>query len=245
MQTTGDPPDRFPRTRHSLLRSYGGAGEETRRVVLDALLSAYWKPVYKLLRVRWRLSSEDAQDLTQGFFAALIGRRFLERYDPARGRFRTYLRVCLDGFVSNELKAARAEKRGGGAPVLSLDVEGADREILAEKPAEPEIEDYFRREWIRQLFATAVESVRARCEASGRSRHFALFERCDLDPPVERPSYEDLAREFGLTRSQVTNHLHSVRAMFRAAVLERLREITGSDEEFREEAREALGIDAP
>jgi hypothetical protein len=109
------------------------------------------------------------------------------------------------------------------------------------------MEEYFRREWVRSLFGLAVEALHRRCAEAGKSVPFALFERYDLDgPDAERgPSYAELAREMGIPETQVTNHLAWARREFRRLVLEALEEATGSEEEFRAEARQLLGIDPP
>jgi hypothetical protein len=95
---------------------------------------------------------------------------------------------------------------------------------------------------VRSLFALAVESLRAACAAAGKERHFDLFRRYDLEDAGEgKVTYDDLAREFRLSPSLVTNHLAWTRREFRRVLLETLRQVTGSDEEFRLEARLLLG----
>jgi RNA polymerase sigma factor (sigma-70 family) len=233
----------FPATRHSVLRGVASAEPEERRRALDVLATAYWRPVYTYLRLHWRLDAAEAEDLTQSFFARALEKEFFARYDPERARFRTFLRTCLDGFVSNQRAAAQRLKRGGGRVPLSLDFAGAEAELgrLA-VPAEMGVEELFRREWVRALFADAVQELAARCRAQGREVHFALFERYDLDPPPEgRPTYAALAAELGLPPTQVTNFLAAARREFRRLVLERLRAQTGSEAEFRREARDLLG----
>jgi RNA polymerase sigma factor (sigma-70 family) len=213
---------------------------------LEALVEGYWKPVYKYVRVRFRTEAEDARDLTQSFFTWLLEGDTLARYDPAKARFRTYLRLCLDGFVANARKAAGRLKRGGGRVLLPLDFEGADGELRRhEVPDGADLDEYFHREWVRALFAQAVDALRARCEAAGKAAHFRLFQRYDLDEPGTegRPTYAQLAGEFGLPVTQVTNHLHWARRQFREVVLARLRELTASEAEFRSEARDVLGVD--
>jgi RNA polymerase sigma factor (sigma-70 family) len=238
----------FPLTRRSVVRAAASADPETRQRAFDALVAAYWKPVYKYLRLKWSASGEDAEDLTQGFFARAIEKGFFDRFDPARARFRTYLRACLDGFVANERQSAGRLKRGGGAEHVSLDFGGAEAELARQGPSESaDMEEYFHREWVRSLFGLAVEALRRRCTEAGKEVHFALFERYDLDGPdaAARPSYADLAREIGIPETQVTNHLAWARREFRRLVLEALEEATGSEEEFRTEARQLLGIDPP
>src|SRR5271168_3395080 len=103
----------FPLTRWSVIETArsGDSGERDR--ALEALCAAYWRPVYKYVRLRWNRPAEDAQDLTQGFFADLLERELLEKFDARKSRLRTYLRVCVDSFILNADKAARRQKRGG------------------------------------------------------------------------------------------------------------------------------------
>lgn len=233
----------FPPTRHSVLEAIAGGQAAERQRALEALAEAYWRPVYKYLRLRWGAAADEAEDLTQGFFARALEKGFFDRYDPLRARFRTWLRTCLDGYVANERAAARRLKRGGGAAPLPLDFPGVEAE-LAGSAAWPEsdVEELFRREWVRGLFASAVAELEARCRTGGRDARFALFQRYDLEPPPEgRPTYAELARDFALPVTQVTNHLAAMRREFRRLVLERLRAATGSDEEFRREARDLVG----
>ncbi len=238
----------FPLTRRSVVRAAASADPETRRRGFETLVAAYWKPAYKYLRLKWRASEQDAEDLTQGFFARALEKAFFDRFDPERARFRTYLRTCLDGFVANERQSAQRLKRGGGAEHVSLDFAGAETELVRQGPLDgADMDEYFHREWVRGLFALAVDALRRRCTEAGKSIPFALFERYDLDGPdaPSRPSYADLAREMGIPETQVTNHLAWARREFRRLVLETLEEATGSEEEFRTEARHVLGIDPP
>lgn len=238
----------FPLTRRSVVIAISArdADPEVRRQAWEALVASYWRPVYKVLRVRWGLDREDAEDWTQDFFASALAKGTFERYDPAKARFRTYLRTCLDGFAANERKAAQRLKRGGGQALLSLDFEGAEEELRRYGAGEGlDVEEYFHREWVRSLFGLAVEDLRQWAERTGKQVHFRLFESYDLegtDAP-ERPSYAELAAEQGLPVTQVTNYLAAVRRELRRLVLDRLRELTATEEEFRVEARLILGVD--
>jgi hypothetical protein len=117
--------------------------------------------------------------------------------------------------------------------------------MQAQIPADTDPEEYFRQESVRCLFGLAVNALRAHCEATRRPTLFALFERYDLAPPerMDRPTYQQLADELGLTVTQVTNQLATVRREFRRIVLDQLRAISGSEAEFRLEAVELLGVD--
>jgi RNA polymerase sigma-70 factor (ECF subfamily) len=240
-------PGAFPPTRASHVRAAGASDGETRRQAFGALADGYWRPVYKYLRWHWRADRAEAEDLTQGFFARAYEKRFFDRFDPGRGRFRTFLRTCLDAYVSTERQAATRLKRGGGATPLSLDVEGAERELAG--PALASADDvaaWFHREWVRTLFMRAVAALEERCRAQGRTSAFDVFRRYDLEgEDGARPTYEALGRELGLPVTQVPNLLSAMRRELRREVLDALQALTASEEEFRAEARDLLGVVVP
>ena len=95
----------FPATRHSMVAAMRSAQPDDRRSAFDTLVTAYWRPVFKYVRLKWHATPEDAADLTQGFFLRAFEKDFFAAFDPSRARFRTYLRICLDGFVANARKA--------------------------------------------------------------------------------------------------------------------------------------------
>jgi len=233
----------FPQTRWSAIEAARSADPVERRRALDRLVSVYWKPVYKYVRARWRRSTEDAQDLTQEFFASLLERGTLDQYDPARARLRTFLRSCVDALVANAERDSKRLKRGGGIAPLSLEFELAEGELARTGLPSPErMDDFFEKEWVRSLFTAAVEQLRGSCAQRGKAAAFALFERYDLnEDDGDRPTYADLGRGLGLATTDVTNQLAWARREFRRLTLAILRETTASDEEFRREARSLLG----
>ncbi|MGB7622702.1 MAG: hypothetical protein WBN92_10175 [Terriglobia bacterium] len=234
----------FPTTQVSAIVRLSSDDLSLRFQATESMAAVYWKPIYKYIRLKWNKCSEDAKDLTQGFFTRAIEKDFFKSYDPSRARFRTFIRTCVDGYVSNEEKAAHRIKRGGDCPVESVDFNSAEMELkLAELPAENSMEDYFYKEWVRSLFSMAVEVLRQECTAAGKTTQFEVFERYDLneDRAAGEDSYESLARVMGIPVSQITNYLAFARREFRRIVLEKLREITANDDEFRSEARGLLG----
>ena len=213
---------RFPDTRSSAISAAVSDDAGRRGPGQEALVAAYWKPVYRYIRIRWRCSNEDAKDLTQGFFTAAIERNFFAGYDGRKGTFRTFLRVCLDRFLANARKYASRQKRSG--------------EVAVVEPESPE--EIFEREWTRSVFEDAVEELRASFQSRGRGVAFAVFERYDL---AENPeSYDQLAREFGISSATVTNYLASARRELRKLVLNRVRSVSAGEREFRREARAIL-----
>ena len=210
---------------------------------IEAIAAAYWRPVYKYVRMKWNIPAEDAADFTQEFFTRLLEKEFLDSYDSAKGRLRTFLRTCADRLFMKQTRDATRLKRGAGQTHFTLDFEDAERELAAVAASESP-EDRFDKEWVRSLFALGLQRLEVSCEASGKRIHFQLFDRYDLEDPDSAPSYAQLAAEFGLAATDVTNYLAFARREFRRCVLDQLREMTASDEEFRREAQSLLGIEA-
>jgi RNA polymerase sigma factor (sigma-70 family) len=241
--------DQFPVTRWSVIDAVKSEDPAEQTRALETLFAAYWKPVYKYVRLRWNRPTEDAQDLTQGFFAEMLERDLLAKFDPAKSRLRTYLRLCADSFVMNQEKAARRHKRVGNATHLALDFQAAEGELAgaaidpASIPSPESLEEFFEKEWVRSLFALAVEDLRKFCSERERDRTFRLFEEYDLSGDSEI-SYDKLAAEYAIPVTDVTNALSWARREFRRIALERLRELCGSDDEFHREARAVFGSDA-
>ena len=238
----GGAQHRFPETNQSAIVRARSTDQIVRQRAFETILASYWKPVYKYVRLKWRADNEDAKDLTQGFFANAFEKNHFANYDASKASFQTFLRTCLDGFVANERKAGARLKRGGDFEHFQFDFVAAEDEFASHAAAaNVNPEEYFHREWVRWMFTLAVEALRRRCEEAGKETQFQLFERYDL--AEDDVSYASLAKEFGLEQTTVTNYLAAVRRDFRRIVIEKLREITATEEEFRNEARSLLGVE--
>ena len=234
----------FPQTPASAVLAARSDDPVARARGFAALVSAYWKPVYKAVRVRFGKGNEEAKDLTQAFFAHALEREMFGSYDASRARFRTFVRACLHNFVANSEEASRRLKRGGGAVVLSLDFDEAESEIHASALDARSFEEEFDRELVRSLNAMAVRELERCLAERGKELYFRIFARYDLaEDAGAAPTYAALARELGIKVTDVTNYLAHARRELRRIVLEKLREITASEEEFRDEAREILGVE--
>jgi RNA polymerase sigma factor (sigma-70 family) len=233
---------RFPVTRHSVIAAVQGGNSFEKSKALEVFIAAYWKPVYKYLRLRWNLDAADAQDLTQEFFTRLLEKDFLDGYAAAKGRLRTFLRTCADRVVLKQWRDAHRLKRDE-AQTVHLAFDQAERELVHGALLNADtIDQYLERERIRSLFTLALERLRHKCEHSGKIVHLALFERYDLaEDEAEKPSYAQLAAEFALPITAVTNYLAWDRREFRQCVLDQLREMTASEEEFQRESRSLFG----
>ena len=240
---------RFPATHWSAVLAARSDDPAERSRALEAIAAAYWKPIYKYVRIHWGKSNEDAKDLTQDFFAKLFEKEYLDDFDPTKARLRTFLRICADRFVANETKAAKRLKRGGGAVHLSLDFDAAENELQRAAPhlqlaaSSESMDDFLEKEFIRGLFGIAVDKLRSECERRGKQIHFRLFELYDLEgDDACKASYAELSKKFQIAPTDVTNYLAFARREFRRIALDCLREMTASEDEFRREARALLGV---
>ncbi len=233
----------FPLTRWSVVVAARSAEPDQRQRALEVLIAAYWKPVYKYIRLHWRRENEEAKDLTQDFFYRLLEKDFLASYEPKRSRLRTFLRVCVDRLIANQDKASRRLKRGGEIEFQQLDFESAEGELRhIEIPSPGRVEDFFEREWMRSVFSLSLDRFRRHCEESGKQMQFRMLQFYDIDDGGHDLTYQQVAQRFGLKRTDVTNYLAYARREFRKIVLEQLRDMTASEEEFQREAQTLLGM---
>lgn len=224
----------FPETRVSLVVALDSDDPATRARAIDLVVSAYRAPVIAVLRRQWSLDLPDAEDLAHDFFAHALEREWLQRYDREKGRFRTFLRRCLQDFASTKREAAARFKRGGHLVAISID-------SAPPIPSDADVDRYFEQEWIRSVFTLSLDRLRVECEAVGKRICHDVFVAHDVEGADEAPRYADLAGRFGIPVTQVANYLHWARGRFRGHVVSTLRDLTASEAEFREEARALLG----
>ena len=140
---------------------------------LETLCRAYWYPLYAYVRRRGH-GAEDARDLTQGFFAALLGKQALARADRERGKFRTFLLGSLNNYLANEWDKARALKRGGGATLASLDEQDAEDRYLHEPANALSPEKLFDRRWAETVLEMVFARLRHEFAAAGQLERYEL-----------------------------------------------------------------------
>lgn len=231
---------RFPPTRASAVLGAKSDDAVVRARAFEILVRAYFRPVYKHLRLRWRKDADAAQEVTQAFFAQAFEKRFFASFDADKAHFRTFLKTCLDRFAAKDARDKGREKRGGGAITLSLDFAGAEAELV--RTSEGDVATLFDREWMKSLLSMTVEALEAQCIERDKRAHFEIFKRIALDDdPATRPTYAAIAAELGLSVMDVTNYLNAMRRDFRRIAREKLRELTASDEELEAEAKALFG----
>lgn len=229
----------FPATRQSAFALLRSPTPEDRARGLDCIAAAYWRPVYVFVLVKWRKPPEDARDLTQAFFTSALEKRLFDGYDRERGRFRSFLRTCLDRFLANEHEASGRLKRGGPqARWMQVPLDDIEPEIEA-LVAGDDPEAAFDREWTRSIFALSVADLRQEYQSLGRAPRFAVFEQLVLIADSHE-TYRQIAQRLGVRETDVSNYLTQAKRDLRRLLLERLRGITSSDEELADEARAVL-----
>jgi RNA polymerase sigma factor (sigma-70 family) len=225
----------FPTTRFSAVADLLSGDEKRHARSLEILSRAYWKPACKYLRMRWRSTPEQAEDLAQSFFETALRRDLLASYEPGRGRFRSFFRTCLDRHAIDHYRRSHAARRGGGAAELDVDeLPIADRD--GESP-----DAIFEAEWLRHLMQLAIDELDASLTKQGKAVHAALFRQFHIGD--DAPTYAQAAEQHNVSVTDVTNWLHVARKEFRKIALEILGELTLDDDDYAEEAMAVFGID--
>ena len=201
----------FPTTRWNLVIAGGDPRRKEARSALVYLCENYWYPLYAYLRRR-NYTADQAQDLTQEFFVRVLEGRYLDRADPEKGRFRSFLLTSLKFFVADEGDRQRANKRGGGA-VLPLEFSSGEERYQRESAHDETPERIFERRWALSVLDRVVERLRSEFAQHGRPEHFErlkVFLLGQSDAP-----YAALAREMNTSEGALKVAVHRLRKRYR------------------------------
>jgi RNA polymerase sigma-70 factor (ECF subfamily) len=179
---------------------------DRRREALEELCSTYWMPIYGYLRRRGH-GPPDAEDLTQGFFAYLLSSDFLDRPDPAKGRFRGYLIGALRHFLGSHFERENARKRGGGARFIDWTTLDAEREFTAIDQPERDPSEIYETSWALALLGRALTRLEEEQTSAGRGRQFTVL-KSFLSAAPTKGDYEEAARQLGTTRTNIAVWVH-------------------------------------
>jgi RNA polymerase sigma-70 factor (ECF subfamily) len=224
----------FATTHWSLIVAAREGDSPEARQALSQLCEAYWYPLYAYIRRRGR-TADEAQDLTQAFFARLLERDFFGAADPAKGRFRAFLLTACKNFLANEHDRACAEKRGGGAPI-SLSVEGAEERYRREPSHDLTPDQAFERRWALTLLDRVLARVREEFAARGKGE---LFDRLRLYLVGDRgaPPQQRAASELGLSVGALKVAVHRMRRRYGELLREEIAQTVGGPDEVEDEIR--------
>jgi RNA polymerase sigma-70 factor (ECF subfamily) len=230
---------RFATTRWTVVARAGDVPRTpAARDALATLCRTYWYPLYAYARRRGD-SPDDAADLVQGFFAALLERDALAAADRARGRFRAFLLASFDHFAANEWRREAAEKRGGGRTVVGLDFAEGERRFGIEPSHDLTPQRLFERRWAQSLVDDAMARLRDEYEARGRLDWF------DAIAPVVggagEDAYAEIAGRLNSTEGAVKVAVHRFRARCRELLRDAVARTVADDAEVDDELRELFG----
>ena len=206
---------------------------------LENLCRKYWYPLYAYVR-REGFSSHDAQDLTQSFFARFLEKNYLAQVDPARGRFRSFLLASLKHFLANEWDRLRAQKRGGGAQIISLDEQSAEARYLLEPRDETNAERIFERRWALTILEEVLARLERECADAGKADQFGVL-KDHMMAQSDAPQSE-LARRLNTTPAAVKVAIHRLRKRYRALLREEIAQTVSNPSEVDTELRHLLAV---
>jgi len=226
------PSAEFATTHWSLVLAAGDRDAPQAEKALASLCASYWYPLYAYVR-RQGSPPEQAEDLTQEFFARLLEKQFLRDVHPEKGKFRAYLMACFRHFLANERDRPRAQKRGGGKTVLSLNFPDAETRYRLEPARDLTPERLYERQWALALLEQVLNRLRDEAVSTGHGR---LFDALKIFLTGESPSvsYEQVAASLGLSVGAVKVAVHRQRRRYRELLREEIGRI-GDPSEIDEE----------
>jgi RNA polymerase sigma-70 factor (ECF subfamily) len=202
---------------------------------LEKLCRAYWYPLYAFVR-RQGHGPEDAQDLTQAFFAHLLRKDFLHGVGPEKGRFRSFLLTCLKHFLTDQWEKARAAKRGGDGAERPLAMEQAEGRYAIEAHVAANPESLYERRWALDLLDRVLDRLRQEAAAAGRAAVFERLQGCLLGERL-CGTYAQLGMPLGLSETAVKVAVHRLRRRYRELLREEIAHTVARPEEVEAELR--------
>ena len=230
----------FPATRWTLIVTAGKEDSKAADQALAELCSAYWYPLYAFVR-RLGHSPDEAQDLTQEFFARFLERRYFSYADPAKGRFRSFLLTSLRRFLGDQADRENAEKRGGRQAGLPLDIDDAEKKYAREYADHDTPEKLFERQWALTLMSRVTANVRAGFEREGRAEYFERLKQFLPGQEGGMP-YADVARELGTSEGALKVAVHRLRRRYRDTFHTEIGHLVADPTQIQGEVRHLLNV---
>ena len=233
----------FDSTHWSLVRAAGGSESPETAAALEALCQIYWYPVYAHIRFLGR-KPEDAQDLTQAFFARLLEKNSFRRADPERGRFRSFMLGSLKHFLRDAHAHDHAQKRGGGFTLVSWDRKVAESRLGNTAVDDESPDRLFERRWAETMLEQAATRLRREYEASGRS---ALFEavKSHVTPGLSPTPLAEAAEQLGSTVSAMKSAALRLRRRYYELIRDEVAQTLDDPAELDDELQHLLAVILP
>jgi RNA polymerase sigma-70 factor (ECF subfamily) len=206
---------------------------------LETLCAIYWPSLYAYARRRG-LSAHDAEDATQGFFARLLEKDYLQAVQQERGPFRAFLQMAFKRFLSKEHERQSAARRGGCATHLSLDFVAVETACANDAPQLP-ADECFELRWAMTVLETVMRSLREEFRTTGKEKEFETLKSV-LQAPQDGIGYAEIAAELGVPEGTARVAAHRLRKRFRERFREEVAQTVANHEDVEEEVRHLVTV---
>ena len=233
--------DRFATTHWSVVVRAGQSRTPGARRALAVLCENYWFPLYAFMR-RAGHNADDAQDLTQSFFAELLAKNFLAVADPQRGRFRSFLLGAVKRFLAKQRRHESAQKRGGGRLLLALDLDWGENRYQSLEPVDNLTpERLYEKRWALTVLDLVIARLREQFVAAGKQTQFDELKQFLAGRSGEL-AYHEAGQRLGLSEGAVKVAVHRMRQRYRELLKEEIAQTVAGPEELEEELRELWSV---
>jgi RNA polymerase sigma factor (sigma-70 family) len=229
----------FATTHWSVVLAAGDAASPRAAEALEKLCRTYWFPLYAYVRGKGH-SAEDAQDLTQEFFARFLEKNSVSHADRQRGRFRSFLLTSMQNFLAHEWESARAQKRGGGRRPVVWDEEAAEQRYELDNALHLTPDKVYEQRWALTLFQQALSQLRKEFTGEKASQFDELKQF--LTNPAGDGDYAAVASRLGMTPGAVSVAVHRVRQRYRQLVREEIAHTVPTAADIDDELRYLIGL---
>jgi RNA polymerase sigma-70 factor (ECF subfamily) len=225
----------FHTTSWTMIVAASGDATADSQQALASLCQTYWRPVYAFIRKRG-YDRDQAEDLTQSFFAQLLDKHYLRDADRERGRFRSFLLTAVKHFLANQWDRSHALKRGGGAIAISIDAVEAERWYVPAATDAATPERLFERRWALSVLEHVMARLRAEFVATGREEQFERL-MVFLNRDSDRTRYEAVATQLGVSSGALRMAVHRLRRRYRELLRSEIAQTVSSPDQTDEEIR--------
>lgn len=231
---------RFGNTQWSMILRAADPGAEGFGPALQELCQAYWQPLYAFVR-RSGHAPQDAEDLTQAFFARLLDKNFLAAADPHKGRFRSFLLVTLKRFLANEYERQTAVKRGGRAAFVEIDAVLAESRLGGELARHDSPDALLDKQWAIALLGHVMARLQSEYTESARAELFQDL-RASITRDDDAIGYAGIAKHLGTTPAAIKMAAMRLRARYLAILREEIARTVASPDEIDDEIRHLFSV---
>lgn len=232
--------DDFSATRWTIVIGAADTRSPSAREALEQLCRTYWMPLYAYVR-RHGHSPQDAEDLTQAFFAKFLEKNYIADVRRERGKFRAFLLTALKRFLANEWDHQHAQKRGGFQTFISIDKDLAESRFAPAQGKESQPDLVFEQQWATTLLEQVRTRLREECVAHGKGPQFEQLHGCLVKDASAQP-YAEIAARLSLTEAAVKMAVRRLRARYREILLEEVANTVASPDEVDEEIRHLFSV---